>query len=80
MQKYPHIIDLFSCIRKMLSFIFLFLGNSSINYLISSGVCSTPKLSQLTISFFYKIKQSNVCLRLHIHQDLLYKPYPLIFR
>ena len=46
MQKYPHIIELFSCIRKMLASTFLFLGNSSINSLISSGICSTPKLSK----------------------------------
>ena len=42
MQKYPHIIELFDCTRKMLAFIFLFPTNS----LISSGTCSIPKLSQ----------------------------------
>ena len=34
MQKYPHIIELFSCNRKMLAFIFLFQKNS----LITSGI------------------------------------------
>ena len=41
MQKYWHIIELSSCTRKMLVFIFLFPGNSLIN---SSGIYSTPKL------------------------------------
>ena len=45
MEKYPHIIELFSCTRKMLVFMLLFPGNSLINYLISSGIYSTPKLS-----------------------------------
>ena len=42
MQKYPHITELFACTRKMLAFMFLF----PINSLISSGTCSTPKLSK----------------------------------
>ena len=46
MQKYPHIIELFSCTQKMLVFIFLFPGNSLIDFLISSGIYSTPKLSK----------------------------------
>ena len=40
MQKYPYIIELFHCTRKMSAFMFLF----SINSLISSGTCPTPKL------------------------------------
>ena len=40
MQKCPHITELFAFARKMLSIMFLF----PINYLISSGTCSTPKL------------------------------------
>ena len=46
MQKYPQIIELSSCTRKMLVFIFLFQGNSLINSLISLGIYSTPKLSK----------------------------------
>ena len=54
MQKYPHIIELSFCNRKMLVFIFLFPGNSlgsssgnfSINSLISLEIYSTPKLSK----------------------------------
>ena len=42
MQKYPHITELFACTQKMLAFMFLF----PINSLISSGTCSTPKLSK----------------------------------
>ena len=41
-QKYPHITELFACTRKMLTIMFLFPTNS----LISSGTCSTPKLSK----------------------------------
>ena len=42
MPKHSHIIELFACTRKMLAFMFLFRTNS----LISSGTCSTPKLSK----------------------------------
>ena len=45
MQKYLHITELFACTRKMLVIIFLILTNS----LISSGTCSTPKLSKETV-------------------------------
>ena len=41
-QKYPHINELFVCTRKMLAIMLLFL----IKFLIFSGICSTPKLSQ----------------------------------
>ena len=56
MQKYPHIIELSSCSRKMLVFIFLLPGNSLINALISSGIDSTPKLSKKITSFFLQNK------------------------
>ena len=42
MQKYPHIIELFGCPRKMLALMLVF----PIKSLISSGTCSTPKLSK----------------------------------
>ena len=42
MEKYPHITESFACIRKMLDITFLF----PINFLISLGICSTPKLSR----------------------------------
>ena len=42
MQKYPHIIESFACTRKMLAFMILFPKIS----LISSGICSTLKLSK----------------------------------
>ena len=52
MQNYPNITELFASTRKMLTFIFLFCEaedeaedkEGSINSLISSGTCSTPKL------------------------------------
>ena len=42
-QKYPYVIELFACTRKILAIMFLF----PINSLISSGTCSTPKLKQI---------------------------------
>ena len=42
MEKYLHITESFACIRKMLDIMFLF----PINFLISLGICSTPKLSR----------------------------------
>ena len=51
-QKYPHIAELFVCTRKMLAVMFFF----SINSLISSGTCSTPKLSKETILFLLQNK------------------------
>ena len=54
MQKYPHIIELFDCTLKMLTFMFLFPMNS----LISSGTRSTIKLSNKEFHFFYEIKLS----------------------
>ena len=47
-QKYPHIIELFYWTLKILVFMFL----CSINFSISLGACSTPKLSKQTISIF----------------------------
>ena len=41
-QKYPHITELFACTQKILAIMFLFPTDS----LISSGTCSTPKLSK----------------------------------
>ena len=41
-QKYPHIIELFACSRKMVAFRFLCPTKS----LISLGTYSTPKLSK----------------------------------
>ena len=50
MQKYPQITESFACTRKMLAFMFLFCEAEDKgrlkNSLISSGTCSTPKLSK----------------------------------
>ena len=42
MQKYPRNTELFACTQKIVVIMFLFPANS----LISSGTCSTPKLSK----------------------------------
>ena len=42
MQNYPHIIELFACIPKIFALMFIFSTKS----LISSGTCSTQKLSK----------------------------------
>ena len=41
-QKQPHITEVFACTQKMLAIMSLFLAN----FLVSSGTCSTPKLSK----------------------------------
>ena len=41
-QKYPHIIESYTCILNILALIFLL----PIDLLISSGICSIPKLSK----------------------------------
>ena len=41
-QRYPHITELFACTWKMLAIMFLL----PTIFLISSGTCSTPKLSK----------------------------------
>ena len=76
MQKYPHITESFACTRKMLASMFLFLTNS----LILQEHIQHQNYRNKQFHFCYKIKQSNVCLHLHIHQGLLHKPHPLFFR
>ena len=46
MQKYPQITELFDHILYKFVFMFLF----SMNFLVSIGTCSTPKLSKQIIS------------------------------
>ena len=46
MQKYPDITESFASTRKILGFMFSFSTSS----VISSGTCSTPKLSKQAIS------------------------------
>ena len=74
MQKYPHITELFVCTQKMLTFMFLFRTNS----LISSEHVQHQNYRNKQFHFCYKIKQSNVCLHLHIHQGLLRMSHTLI--
>ena len=75
MQKYPHITESFACTRKMLASMFLFLTNS----LILQEHIQHQNYRNKQSHFCYKIKQSNVYLRLHIHQGLLHMPHPLFF-
>ena len=42
LQKYPHIIELYTCVLKIFVFMFLL----PINVQISFGICSTPKESK----------------------------------
>ena len=60
MQKYPHITESLDCTQKMLAFMFLFCKaedeGRSTNSLISSRICSTPKLSKKTIPFLLQNK------------------------
>ena len=51
MQKYLHIIGLSDCVLNMF---FMFL--CSVNFSVSSGTCSTPKLLKLKISLLLKNK------------------------
>ena len=74
-QKYPHIIELFACTRKMLAIMFLFLTNS---YFLQEH-SQNRNYRNKQFQFCYKIKQSNVCLRLQIYQGLLHKPHLLFF-
>ena len=75
MQKYQHITESFACTPKMLAFMFLFLINS----LISSGICSTPKLSKIIISFLLQNKAIQCVLTYAFHQGLLRMLHPLFF-
>ena len=63
-QTYPHIIESYACTLQIAIEMFLF----PMNFIISFGICSTPKLS----------KQSNEFLLIHVHQDLSYLLYPLL--
>ena len=50
MQKYPHIIESYTCILNILLLIRFkeldFVASLLINLLISLGICSIPKLSK----------------------------------
>ena len=47
------------------------------NFLISFGICSTPKLSEYTILFAFTYKAINEFLLIYTHQDLLDMSHPL---
>ena len=52
MQKYPKMIESYACILNMLVFMFLL----AINFLISVGTCSTPKLPKQVRPLFNAYK------------------------
>ena len=64
-HKYPHIIESYACILQIFVLIFLF----PMNFQISFGICSTPKVLHFQHSH---IMLSNELLLIHTHQDLLY--------
>ena len=74
-QKHPHIIELSACILNMFVFVFL----CPINFLISLGTCSTPKLSKQITSLFLTYKAIQCVSTLHTHQDLLDMLHFLLF-
>ena len=49
MQKYPRITESYDCSIKMFGIMFLLL----INFLISFGMCSTPKISKYVTVFLF---------------------------
>ena len=71
-QKYPNIIESYVCILKIFVIIYLL----PINFLNSSGVCSTPKLSKyVTLSPFpYKAIQW-VPIYLYSPRLIAYAPF-----
>ena len=60
---------------KNISF-YVFISDKFFNFFRNIFNTKTIKINNV---IFCKIKQSNVCLHLHFHQDLLYMPHPLLF-
>ena len=72
-QMYPHIIESYACTLQIAIEMFLF----PMNFIISFGICSTPKLSKY-VSFLAFTYKANEFLLIHVHQDLSYLLYPLL--
>ena len=66
-QKYPHIIESYACILKM---VVVMDKERSINALISFGICSTPKESKKVTSLFF----TSFGLALLIYKSTLWVP------
>ena len=75
-QKYPHITESYACYLKM----FVTIVELSINFLISFGICSTPKLSkQVTLLNAYKSIQW-VPISDHSSRLITYVPFFILSR
>ena len=71
MQKYPQVTEWFASTRKMLAIMFLL----PINFLISLGISSTPKLSKYAISFLLQNKAIQcVPTSAYLSRFLIYAP------
>ena len=73
-QKYPHINESYACILK----IFVTRVDLSIDFLISLGTSSAPKLSK-QVTLLLNTKQSNEFKYQNTHQDLLHMQHPLFY-
>ena len=71
-QKYPHIIESYSCILKTIILVILLFP---MNFLISFGMCLTPKLSKYVIflAFTYKAMQW-VPIDSYLSRSITYAP------
>ena len=71
MQKYPQVTEWFASTRKMLAIMFLL----RINFLISLGISSTPKLSKYAILFLFQNKAIQcVPTSAYLSRFLIYAP------
>ena len=69
-QKYPHIIELYACILKMLVCVFLL----PISFMISFRIWSTPNCKSMNRN------QSNEFQYRYDHQDLLHMLHALFYQ
>ena len=64
-QKYPHITESYACILKIFVIIFLL----PINFMISFGICSTPKESKYVTVLLFRYNATNEFQYYDIHHD-----------
>ena len=71
-QKHPHIIESYTCTLKMFAVIFLL----PIIFIISFGICSTPKLPKyITVSPFTCTAIYWVPIDLYLSRFITYAPF-----
>ena len=82
-QKYSYIIESYACILKRFAITSLLSEAEDkkrpINFIISLGTCSSPKLSKYVISLFLCTKQSNEYLYQNTHLDLFHMAHRLFY-